>query len=94
MDYGSLVTTARSCRRFDAARPIPLSILVWLVDLARIAPCGANRQALRYVVCNDRTRNDRVFGALRWAACAGQKNFPRRTGNNTVRLWQSTPLRH
>ena len=68
MDYGSLVTTARSCRRFDAARPIPLSILVWLVDLARIAPCGANRQALRYVVCNDRTRNDRVFGALRWAA--------------------------
>ena len=30
-----------------------------------------------------------ALGRLRWP-----KNFPRRTGNNTVRLWQSTPLRH
>lgn len=68
MDFATLVTTARSCRRFVAAQPVSLKTLVALVDCARVVPCGANRQSLRYIVCNEPSRNAAVFAGLRWAA--------------------------
>ena len=48
--------------------PIPLATLRELVDLARLAPCGANKQALRYYIVTQPNLRERVFPTLGWAA--------------------------
>jgi nitroreductase len=64
-----LATAARSVRRFEAARAVPREVLRGIVGTARIAPCGANLQQLRFAIMNKPAERDALFPLLRWAAC-------------------------
>ena len=50
MDFLELVTGARTCRRFREAEGMPAGMLDWLIECARVTPCGGNAQALRFAV--------------------------------------------
>ena len=62
-----LVRLNRSYRRFDATHHVSRQTLRELVDLARLAPSGANRQALRFFLSADPQTNARIYPALGWA---------------------------
>ena len=68
MTLKEIVTKARTVRRFKESMPITLQTLRELVDLARLAPCGANKQALRYYLVTQPSLRERVFTTLGWAA--------------------------
>ena len=40
MDFLELVTGARTCRRFREAEGMPAGTLDWLIECARVTPCG------------------------------------------------------
>ncbi len=63
-----LVRQTRSYRRFDETIAIELETLKQLVDLARLAASGANRQPLKYVLSAEPERNELIFSHLAWAA--------------------------
>ncbi|MCX7779649.1 MAG: nitroreductase family protein [Negativicutes bacterium] len=67
MDFLQLVTTSRSYRRFYENEPISRETLRQLVNYARLAPSGSNRQALKYYVACDKELNDKIFPTLLWA---------------------------
>lgn len=62
-----LILRNRSYRRFYQEKTIERSTLVDLVDLARLSPSGANKQALRYVLSNSKDENDKIFANIFWA---------------------------
>lgn len=62
-----LVFRTRSYRRFDESYQIPYETLEGLIDLARLSASTANRQPLKYVVCNTPGNCKRVFPSLAWA---------------------------
>lgn len=61
-----LMVRTRSCRRFREDVPVARQTLLDLVDLAGIAPSGADRQALKYCLSDDRDTNALVFPHLSW----------------------------
>lgn len=62
-----LIRRNRSYRRFHEDSPVDEKTLRELVDLARQSPSAANLQSLKYILSNERSRNDLVFETLRWA---------------------------
>ena len=52
MQFDEVVTTTGAVREFEA-RPVPDSLIYELLDLARFAPSGGNRQGWRVVVVKD-----------------------------------------
>ena len=67
MSFEELVRATRSIRRFKEDRRISVSGLLALVDAARLAPCAANLQKLRFSIVEDRELCSEVFPALSWA---------------------------
>lgn len=67
MDFEELVFKTRSYRRFDEDYRISTDTLRKLVNLARLSPSAANRQPLKYLLCNERDKCDIVFSSLAWA---------------------------
>ncbi|GAB6112933.1 nitroreductase family protein [Desulfomicrobium salsuginis] len=63
-----IVTASRSYRRFDTSVAISMQTLEELVELARLCPSAANRQPLRFILCNAPADNEAVFACLKWAA--------------------------
>ena len=63
-----LVKKNRSYRRFFENEAIDRKVLLELINLARLSPSGANRQALRYYVSCEPGQNERIFSTLGWAA--------------------------
>ena len=59
-----LVVKNRSYRRFYQDVPIERETLRELVDLARLSPSAANRQALKFILSNDPKRNALIFPNL------------------------------
>lgn len=82
MYFFELVKEARSCRRFDEAKPLSLQDVLWLVECARFAPCGRNAQELRYIavveksLCDLLTQNCSWAGALKNWTGPGQGERP------------------
>ncbi|MBP1737756.1 MAG: nitroreductase family protein [Deltaproteobacteria bacterium] len=62
-----LVRRTRSCRRFYEEHSISTETLRDLVDLARLGASGGNKQPLKYLLSNERARNDVIFLKLGWA---------------------------
>lgn len=62
-----LILKNRSYRRFYQERAVEDEVLRELVDLARLAPTGYNRQALRYFISNQQNLNDKIYPCLGWA---------------------------
>lgn len=67
MDFLELVTGARTCRRFREAEGMSAGMLDWLIECARVTPCGGNAQALRFAVAESPEACAAVFPALKWA---------------------------
>jgi len=65
--FRSLVEGSRSVRRFREDRPVSRDTLEGLVDLARLAPSGANRQPLKFMLSFEPERNALIFPHLAWA---------------------------
>ncbi|MFH1349767.1 MAG: nitroreductase family protein [Pseudomonadota bacterium] len=63
-----LVQKTRSCRRFFEEHDIPMETLRKLVDPARLSASAANRQPLKYILYNEKEKNEIVFPKLKWAA--------------------------
>lgn len=67
MDFKDLVKKNRSYRRFDESFPISQQTLEDLIDLARLSPSAANRQPLKYIICNSKQCREKIFPSLAWA---------------------------
>ncbi|MGM0425444.1 MAG: nitroreductase family protein [Thermodesulfobacteriota bacterium] len=63
-----LVKDSRSIRRFKHSEPMPMEVVLELVDTARFTPSAANKQPLRYVLCTEPELNQKIFDCLTWAA--------------------------
>lgn len=63
-----LVKRNRSCRRFDASHAMDLDLLRELVEHGRLSASAANLQPLKYILSQDRAKNDEIFSCLGWAA--------------------------
>ena len=68
MNLSELVRQSRTVRRFYQERPVSLDSLRGLVDLARFAPTGANRQSLRFLLACQPERCAAIFPHLAWAS--------------------------
>jgi nitroreductase len=62
-----LIRQNRSYRRFEEQERISADTLRELVDLARLSPCSANIQPLKYYLSCDPHSNDVIFRHLSWA---------------------------
>jgi len=62
-----LILKNRSYRRFDQQVRIDRSILIKLVNLARLSPSAANLQPLKYLLSWEPERNGIIFPHLAWA---------------------------
>lgn len=67
MKFKELFAANRSRRKFDQSCPIDVGTLVDLVDLARLAPSGMNKQPLKYIVTADKVQCEQIFPLLGWA---------------------------
>lgn len=67
MSMYDLILSRRSVRSFKAD-PAPEETLKRMVNAARLAPSGANRQPLRYLVVTAPELRSRIFETLKWAA--------------------------
>src|SRR4030042_7199613 len=68
MKLKELVLKTRSYRRFDESHRIEYKTLEDLVGLARLSATGANRQPLKYVICNSPKDCARIYPSVVWAA--------------------------
>ena len=59
--FKDLVSKSRSYRRFDEAVRVPRATLVELVGLARLAPCSANLQGLKFFVVGEKEPDRQDF---------------------------------
>lgn len=67
MQLKDIIFRCRSYRRFDESHPVDTGTLESLIDLARLSSSGANRQPLKYIICNDPKGCERIFPYLAWA---------------------------
>ena len=76
MEMHELSMENRSVRRFMQEISIPDGDLLHFIDSARLAPCGANLQLLRFTPVADRKHCSRIFPALKWAGYLEDWNGP------------------
>lgn len=62
-----LVAKNRSYRRFNQSVGINMDTLKELIGLARIVPCGANAQALKFMPVCDNEKCSKLFETIGWA---------------------------
>lgn len=67
MSFTDLVRNTRSYRRFDESHHVDDTILEDLIGLARLSASAANRQPLKFLICNNTACCSRIFPALAWA---------------------------
>jgi nitroreductase len=68
MNLKDLILKSRSYRRFDESHQIEYKTLVSLIDLARLSPCGGNRQPLKFLIYNTPKDCSRIFPSIMWAS--------------------------
>ena len=71
-----LIKKNRAYRKYYQNKKVSSSDLLRLIDIARISSCGNNMQALKYIVCNTKEKNDVMFKNLRWAAALSDWDGP------------------
>ena len=64
--FDKVLETRRTIRRF-CDRPIAREDMEQLLNLARLAPSGANLQPLRYIAVLSREKCEEVFRETAWA---------------------------
>src|SRR5689334_16792860 len=59
MDFRAVIETTGTCR-FYRPDPIPDPVLARVLDAARFAPTGGNRQGVRFIVVRDAAKRRRL----------------------------------
>jgi len=77
MNLQSLIQNNRSYRRFDANTNISEQILLELIDLTRYTSSARNAQPLRYIISNEKEKNDLIFPTLAWAGYLNDWDGPK-----------------
>lgn len=67
MNLREMIVKARSYRRFQEDKKVPMATLVDIVDSLRFVPSSVNLQPLRYAISVSQEINDRIFPLLAWA---------------------------
>ena len=67
MKLKELITKSRSYRRFFEEVPISKDQLVDFIDHARLSPSARNGQVMKYIISNDKNKNELIFHNLAWA---------------------------
>lgn len=67
MNLREMIVKARSYRRFQESKKVPMATLVDIVDSLRFVPSSVNLQPLRYAISISQEINDRIFPLLAWA---------------------------
>lgn len=67
MRLKELVRRTRSYRRFYQERQINTADLSQLVELARLSASGSNKQALKFIIVNEKEKCETVFPCTAWA---------------------------
>lgn len=75
-DFQKLVMQSRSTRRFKNDKPVSISTLRGLIELARMVPSSKNLQPLKYILVNERQACEAVFSCLGWAKSLTNWNGP------------------
>jgi len=76
MSVYDLILSRRSIRQF-LPEPVPREILKKLVNAGRLAPSGANRQPLEFVVIDEKKVTERIFPYLKWAGYINPEGDPK-----------------
>lgn len=76
MSLYELILSRRSIRQFRQV-PIAREILQKLVDAARMAPSGANRQPLEYVIVDEDHVKKDLYPSLKWAGYITPRGNPK-----------------
>ncbi|MDA3930045.1 MAG: nitroreductase family protein [Prolixibacteraceae bacterium] len=63
-----LITKNRSYRRFNQSATISTKELNNWIDLARLSASGQNAQPIKYIISNEKVKNEKIFSTLSWAA--------------------------
>ncbi len=63
----TLIRKSRSTRRFLEDRLLPESLIIDLIDIARLCPSARNRQPLKYIISVDPDETQEIRYALLWA---------------------------
>lgn len=67
LDVMELLRGRRTYRRFEQ-KAVPGDVVEDIIEAARLANCGANKQALRYLIVDEPEEVDQVFPLVKWAA--------------------------
>lgn len=78
MHLVDLIKKNRSYRRFDQTHQIPRSLLVQLINLARLSASARNQQSLKYYLSNTAELNNKIFPCLGWAAYLSNWDGPQK----------------
>lgn len=76
MDIRDVIKQRRTIRKFRQD-PIDDNILRDLVDCARLAPSGSNRQPLEFIVVKDKEMCAKVFENTGWADYIAPRGTPK-----------------
>lgn len=66
MNISEAIKNRRTIRKFEQ-KPVDRSVLVHLVDLARIAAYPANIQPLKFAIIDSKEITDKIFVMTKWA---------------------------
>ncbi len=83
MDLLELMRGCRTYRRFEQ-KPVPRDVVEDILEAARMASCGANRQSLRYLVIDQPGDVSRVFEQVKWAAALPPEQGTPKDGERPV----------
>jgi nitroreductase len=75
MQTQEAIRRRRSIRKFQPKK-IPQSLLLSLVDAARLAPSAANLQPLEYIIIDDNEIKEKVFPHTKWAGYIAPEGTP------------------
>jgi nitroreductase len=64
--FHELVKRSRTVRRYKEEERIPESVLIDLVDTARLTASAGNRQPVRFIICDNKKLNNEIFKLLGW----------------------------
>ena len=75
MDFKDLVRLRRTIR-FYQDKKVPLKDMMELIEFARLAPSGSNKQPIRYIVIDNDETNRKIFDITRYAGLVTPRRSP------------------
>ena len=75
MQFNELVRLRRTIRFYEN-RKVPVSELMKLIDIARFAPSGSNKQPIRYIIIDNEDTAKKIFDVTRYGGAVTPRRSP------------------